>query len=147
LSLAGGAAPLVRTGMLRTALAALLALAPLSAGCSRSSGPPDQSQVVGSSNVSPADAEAHDIFDHVCAMCHGPNGRGDGPNGMSLNPRPRDYTDKAWQKTVTDDELRKAILEGGPAVGKSAAMPPNPNLRGKPEVVDALVKIVRSYGR
>jgi mono/diheme cytochrome c family protein len=133
----------LRTGMLRTALAlALVALA--STGCSRSAGPPDQSQVV-SSNGPAATEEARDLFDHVCAMCHGSDGRGDGPSGASLSPKPRDYTDQAWQKSVTDDELRKAILEGGASVGKSAAMPPNPNLRGKPAVVDALVRIVRSY--
>jgi cytochrome c553 len=132
--------------MLRTALAVLLvALLP---GCSRSSGPPDQGQTAGASGAtSSADADARDLFDHVCAMCHGASGHGDGPNGVSLNPRPRDYTDKAWQASVTDAELKKAILEGGPAVGKSAAMPPNPNLRDKPEVVDALVKIVRGYGK
>ena len=131
--------------MLRTTLAAaLVAVVTASTACSRSAGPPDQGQVVGGS-VSPADAEAHDMFTHVCAMCHGSEGRGDGPNGASLNPKPRDYTDQAWQASVTDDEIRKAILEGGPAVGKSAAMPPNPTLRDKPEVVAALVKIVRSY--
>jgi cytochrome c5 len=131
--------------MIRTALAAAL-VALLSTGCSRSAGPPDQGQAAGNPAAA-ADAEAHDLFDHVCAMCHGASGHGDGPNGASLNPKPRDYTDKAWQKSVTDAELRKAILEGGAAVGKSAAMPPNPTLRDKPEVVDALVKLVRSYGQ
>ena len=136
---------MITRAMLRTALAVLLvALLP---GCSRSAGPPDQGQAVGTSGGPSADDQAHDLYDHVCAMCHGASGHGDGPSGASLNPKPRDYTDKAWQKSVTDDELKKAILEGGPAVGKSAAMPPNPNLRDKPEVVAALVKIVRSYGQ
>jgi cytochrome c5 len=147
-SLAGSAAPLVRTGMIRFALAAaLVALA--ATGCSRSSGPPEQGQAgqAGATNGPSATEQARDLYDHVCSMCHGTDGTGDGPNGVSLNPRPRDYTDKAWQKSVTDDELRKAIVEGGSSVGKSAAMPPNPNLRDKPDVVDALVRIVRSYGQ
>jgi hypothetical protein len=34
---------------------------------------------------------------------------------------------------------------GGPAVGKSPAMPGNPDLQSKPEVVKELVKIVRAF--
>jgi mono/diheme cytochrome c family protein len=30
-----------------------------------------------------------------CVSCHGPGGRGDGPVGRTLSPRPRDFTDDA----------------------------------------------------
>jgi hypothetical protein len=63
-----------------------------------------------------------------------------------LTPKPRNYKDAEWQKTVTDDQLKKAILYGGAAVGKSAAMPSQPDLESKPEVLDGLVKIIRSFG-
>jgi hypothetical protein len=46
---------------------------------------------------------------------------------------------------VTDDHLPTVILKGGTAVGKSALMPPNPDLENKPEVVAELVKKIRSY--
>lgn len=92
-------------------------------------------------------AEARTTFSTVCAACHGPDGTGNGPAAASLNPRPRNYTDAAWQASVTDDELRKIILLGGQAVGKSAMMPGNPQLKDKPEVIDGLVQIVRSFGK
>lgn len=91
-------------------------------------------------------ADAKTIFNTRCTTCHGASGKGDGPAAAGLNPRPRDYSDAAWQKSVSDEDLAKTILNGGAAVGKSALMPPNPDLQGKPEVVNELVKIVRSFG-
>jgi mono/diheme cytochrome c family protein len=90
--------------------------------------------------------EAKAIFDTRCTPCHGANGKGDGAGAAALKPKPRDYTDPAWQKSITDDQLRQTILKGGPAVGKSVLMPPNPDLESKPEVVNGLVKIVRDFG-
>jgi mono/diheme cytochrome c family protein len=90
--------------------------------------------------------EALNLFGTVCAACHGTDGSGNGPAAASLNPKPRNYTDAAWQASVTDDDLRKIILLGGQGVGKSAMMPGNPNLKDKPEVIDGLVKIVRQFG-
>ena len=65
----------------------------------------------------------------------------------SVNPKPRNYRDPAFQQTATDAGISKAILEGGAAVGKSAVMPSNPDLAKKPEVVGELVKIVRAFGK
>lgn len=94
-----------------------------------------------------AAAEAKQLFDTVCAMCHGPTGKGDGQASAALNPKPRNYSDKAWQASVTDEDLRKTILLGGQGVGKSPTMPGQPQLQGKPEVVDALVKMIREFGK
>ncbi|HEU0031425.1 MAG TPA: cytochrome c [Kofleriaceae bacterium] len=92
-------------------------------------------------------AEARNTFNTFCSTCHGQNGKGDGPGAANLNPKPRNYTDKQWQASVTDDQIKKIILEGGAAVGKSPMMPANPQFRDKPEVVNELVKIVRSFGQ
>ena len=97
--------------------------------------------------VAGVNEEAKLLFQNVCATCHGPDGTGNGPAAASLNPKPRNYTDAAWQASVTDDELKKTILLGGQAVGKSPMMPGNPNLKDKPEVIDGLVAIVRSFGK
>ena len=94
--------------------------------------------------LAPAD-EAKDIAESRCAMCHGKTGKGDGPNGITLNPKPQDFTTKEWQKSVSDAQVRSVILKGGGAVGKSPLMPGNPDLESKPAVVDELVKIVRAY--
>lgn len=87
------------------------------------------------------------MFNTLCSTCHGNSGKGDGAAAASLNPKPRDYTDKAWQASVTDDQLRTIIVQGGAAVGKSNLMPPSPQLADKPQVVDELVKIVRSFAK
>ena len=112
-------------------------------------GPGVQETAPGKRKAPPRDpnqpSEAMILFANVCSQCHGLEGRGDGPAAESLNPKPRNYTDAAWQASVTDDELKKIILKGGQAVGKSGSMPGNPDLEGKPEVVDGLVKIIRGF--
>ena len=87
--------------------------------------------------------EAKEIFVARCALCHGVSGAANGPNSEGLKPQPRNFQDPEWQASVTDAHIEKIIVEGGAAVGKSAVMPPNPDLVGKPEVVAALRAHVR----
>lgn len=94
----------------------------------------------------PPPTSAEQVFATRCAACHGPDGQGNGPASAALNPKPRNYSDAAWQKSVTDDQIKKTIVEGGQAVGKSPLMAPNPDLANQPQVVEGLVKIVRSFG-
>jgi mono/diheme cytochrome c family protein len=86
-----------------------------------------------------------EVFKTRCVMCHGESGKGDGAAAAALNPKPRNYTDPEWQKTVTDDQIKKVITGGGPAVGKSPLMPAQPDLASQPEVLDGLVKIIRGF--
>ena len=98
--------------------------------------------------VAPADqAEADQIFATRCATCHGPQGRGNGPGSAGLNPQPRNFADTSWQGSVTDEHIAQIVQYGGPAVGRSAAMPANPDLQSKPGVVAGLVHHVRSLGQ
>jgi mono/diheme cytochrome c family protein len=78
--------------------------------------------------------EAEELFNTRCAVCHGPRGGGDGPASAGLTPPPRNFQDKAWQSAVSDEHIEKIIAYGGGAVGRSAAMPPNPDLADKPVV-------------
>ena len=87
--------------------------------------------------------EAATVFKQRCGTCHGLTGKGDGAAAQALNPKPRSFEDAAWQGTITDDHIKKVIVEGGAAVGKSPLMAPNPDLKDKAEVVDGLLKIVR----
>lgn len=126
-------------------LAALL-LVP-AAACSKNDSTP-QSQGTGTTTSASVDsAQAKEIFTSRCSACHGAEGRGDGPGAAALNPKPRNYHDGTWQKSVTDEQIKKTILYGGAAVGKSPIMPASPDLDGKPEVLDGLVKIVRDLGK
>jgi cytochrome c553 len=95
-------------------------------------------------NPTTAAVNPHELFVSRCAPCHGTSGKGDGPGAAALNPKPRNYTDSAWQASVKDEDIKKTILYGGAAVGKSPNMPGNPDLDGKPEL-DGLVAEVRAF--
>jgi len=88
--------------------------------------------------------EAQEIFDTRCSVCHGPQGKGDGPGAATLNPKPRNLTDSEWQKTVDDAYIEKIVQYGGIAVGRSAMMPANPDLMSKPDVVKGIRSVVRA---
>ncbi len=92
-------------------------------------------------------AQAKTMFNERCAACHGADGDGKGPGAAALNPKPRNYHDKSWQASVTDEQIKKTITMGGAAVGKSPIMPASPDLDGKPEVVEGLVQIIRGFGK
>jgi mono/diheme cytochrome c family protein len=51
------------------------------------------------------------LFDTDCAMCHGKTGKGDGPAGAALNPKPENLAGKEVQRQ-TDGELFWKISEG-----------------------------------
>jgi cytochrome c553 len=135
-------------GAMRNTLLAVLIFA--AAACGKKSEPPpppiEESPEVAAAAASPAE-QAQTTFKTVCATCHGEGGLGNGPGAAALNPKPRNYTDKTWQASVTDDQIRQTILMGGAGVGKSPAMPAQPQLKEKPEVVAALVKIIRTFGK
>src|SRR5882757_6875948 len=67
-------------------------------------------------------AEARHIFDTRCVVCHGSVGKGDGPGGAVLSPKPRAFADATWQKSVADAHIAKTIVEGGLAVKLSGGM-------------------------
>lgn len=121
-------------------LAIVVVFAAVAFGCSKK-----EETASAPSTAAPISKEAEDIFTQRCVTCHGADGKGTGPAAASLTPKPRDYTDGAWQASVKDDDLRKVIVKGGAAVGKSALMPPNPDLESKPAVVDGLVAKIRSF--
>jgi len=86
---------------------------------------------------------AASLFGDRCAVCHGRNGDGKGPVAANLNPKPVDFRDRKWQRSVTDEKIAKAIVYGGPAVGLSSSMAANPDLEAQPGVVAALVEHIR----
>jgi mono/diheme cytochrome c family protein len=87
--------------------------------------------------------EAQEIFGTRCSACHGASGKGDGPGSAALNPKPRNLSDPAWQKSVNDDYIEKIVQYGGAAVGRSPMMPGNPDLISKPDVVKGIRATVR----
>ena len=124
-----------------------LAVLALLAGCSKaepSSG--TSSATPPPSPIHPVTQAARDTFKTRCAACHGETGRADGPAIAKLPTKPPSFADAVWQKGTTDAEIRKAILEGGPAVGKSPAMPAGHDLfDGKADLLDGVVGLVRGF--
>ena len=96
-----------------------------------------------SPTVSAADSSApgEKIFQSRCFVCHGRDGRGSGPASQGLAQKPQDLTDPSWQRSVTDDQIKTVIRAGGAIIGKSGAMPPNPDLTN--EDLNSLLEFVR----
>ena len=59
----------------------------------------------------------------LCSRCHGAAGKGDGPQAAALTTKPRDFTDCARMKALSDETLFGAIKNGGEAVHLSKDMP------------------------
>jgi mono/diheme cytochrome c family protein len=85
------------------------------------------------------------IFQTRCFVCHGRDGRGSGPASQGLSQKPQDLTDPSWQRGVTDDQIKTVISAGGAIMGKSGAMPPNPDLTN--DDLNSLVAYVRRLAR
>jgi mono/diheme cytochrome c family protein len=74
----------------------------------------------GKSNPLGADAagEGAGIFQTNCAMCHGPQGHGDGPASGSLDPKPKNLG--LLKEGASDDFLYWRISEGKPGTSMVA---------------------------
>ena len=145
----------------RTMRGLLLSVLVLGFACSKNNEPPPPSSGVpgakpesgqkgqqgkpGTGTTMTGDERAAALFGQLCQTCHGPNGDGNGPVAASLPVKPRNYTDPAWQASVTDEQIKDIIVKGGAAVGKNAMMPGNPNLADDPDELNGLVKIIRGF--
>jgi mono/diheme cytochrome c family protein len=70
-------------------------------------------QVVNPLKPSQSDlAAARKLYVDKCAECHGDTGKGDGPQGRTYDPPPKDLTDAAHMNSVSDGELFYKITEG-----------------------------------
>lgn len=58
-------------------------------------------------------AKGKAIYEQKCLMCHGAKGKGDGPAGAMMNPRPADFTSPA-SKMKSEGELLQVIESGRP---------------------------------
>src|SRR5262245_4614398 len=91
-----------------------------------------------------AATSAPQLYAERCSTCHGPKGHGDGLGGQGLDPKPRDFANRDWQTSVSDEHLRETIHRGGAAMGLSAAMPAQPDLDDAQ--LQVLVAYIRTVG-
>ena len=59
-------------------------------------------------------AQGEVIYWESCALCHGPTGLGDGPVGVTLNPRPANLVVHMVPGVHTDGEILEWISNGFP---------------------------------
>lgn len=62
------------------------------------------------------------VFQTYCIACHGEKGKGDGPAGMAMKPRPRNFTDTAFISKEPKMKMYGVISEGGKKYGYSPMM-------------------------
>jgi len=91
-----------------------------------------------------SDAGAPTLYAERCSSCHGDAGHGDGVVGRTLDPQPRDFSDRGWQQATSDEQIRTVIRQGGRAARLSASMAAHPDLSDAE--LDALVAYIRSVG-
>ncbi|MBI3782987.1 MAG: c-type cytochrome [Deltaproteobacteria bacterium] len=88
------------------------------------------------------------IYMQHCAVCHGPDGRGNGPAAPSLRPRPRDFSGGVFKHKSTPegqppalDDIRETIRNGLPG----SAMPGWADLLSNDDI-DAVAEQLRGFG-
>lgn len=79
--------------------------------------------LVAATDAAEPHAAASRNYDLYCAQCHGIERDGGGINSAGMSVQPRDHSDAKGMADIPDEELRRAIAEGGLAVNKSVLMP------------------------
>jgi len=83
-----------------------------------------------------------DLYKTYCWQCHGMLANGMGANIADMSVQPRDHTDNKEMTARSDEELFKAIKDGGQAIDKSALMPPWSGVLSDDEI-QSLVRYLR----
>ncbi|MDR3669054.1 MAG: cytochrome c [Ignavibacteriaceae bacterium] len=66
-------------------------------------------------------AKGKNIFTTVCISCHGEGGKGDGPAGSILNPKPQNFTSKiGWKNGPKLNQIYKTLSDGIPGSGMAS---------------------------
>jgi hypothetical protein len=119
-------------------------------GCGRSSSdvrewqPSDHDQAIGqqgqvaakpspSGQTGPDNSLVELAWQRNCASCHGPVGRGDGPQGPMM--RAPDLTRAEWHTQVTDEQIAEVIRKGRNKMPAFESLPP--------QVITGLVARIR----
>jgi mono/diheme cytochrome c family protein len=88
-------------------------------------------------------ADGASLYGRYCAACHGPDGRGDGPNAENLPVRPAALAAAAAMSGRPDDALFDTIFAGGLVMNRSNFMPPFGRTLA-PVQIRALVRHIRA---
>lgn len=75
--------------------------------------------VVATPPSSPTSSVGQRLYEQHCLVCHGPQGRGDGPRAPFLSPRPGNLVSAATS-AKSDKDLLKIIANGRPRTAMPA---------------------------
>jgi mono/diheme cytochrome c family protein len=85
-------------------------------------------------------ASGKELYEARCSFCHGTEGKGDGPAGSALQPRPTNFADAAYRQHASAEMQRIVILNGKPG---TAMVPFGQTLR--PAEIDDLIAYLQTF--
>jgi cytochrome c553 len=68
-------------------------------------------------------AAGQEIYEINCATCHGPEGAGDGPGAVGLDPKPANLGDSDMMHELSDGYLLWRVSKGGAIEPFNSVMP------------------------
>ena len=84
-----------------------------------------------------AATDGEELYRNYCAVCHGAEGRGDGPAASSFDPPPPDLTDAERMQQLTDGRLLEVLSSGSGTMNGFGSML-------TPEEVEAVAEYTRT---
>ncbi len=90
-------------------------------------------------NISANEIDAQELFKKHCVVCHGDDGKGKTDLGEGLGAR--DFTEKEFQDSITDEGIIEQINNGS----EDTMFPFKDKLTE--EEIEALVPVVRAFGK
>jgi hypothetical protein len=87
--------------------------------------PPDEFASLTNSFGGSQDAitSGQEIYELNCATCHGPEGAGDGPGSVGLDPKPANLGDSEMMHDLSDGYLFWRVTKGGAMEPFNSVMP------------------------
>lgn len=90
--------------------------------------------------------QGRDIYQASCWVCHGRDGKGDGPAVQDLaDPRPRDFSDPAFVIAGREDEIARAIALGPAAAFHGSSFMPEWSSRLTPRQIEDVVAYLQTF--
>jgi mono/diheme cytochrome c family protein len=118
-------------------------LVPTSIASGAATNASDMSVALRPVSASPTDTSGAVLYARFCTGCHGPQGKGDGPNATSLPVPPAKHASREAMSARPDDALFDTIAGGGAIMNRSPRMPAYGTTLTSPQI-RALVRHIRA---
>lgn len=85
-----------------------------------------------------AATDGEELYRNYCALCHGAEGKGDGPAASGFDPPPPDLTDAEQMQQLTDERMLEVLSSGSGAMTGFGSMLTSEELEAVAEYVRTL---------